>query len=153
MNKERYVAVLRKLWPSLRRRRGTDRDDHWFQQDGTTPPHIKLHSWLAERAISGKAGQQEVWRRVGTSFTGLEPTLFLSVGISEGPCVSEQLSNKFLIAAKIRENSPWEVHASDWQFGATVACLSPTPRRSFGIYSGETMTFVQSIQDYSNFWA
>ena len=39
VNKERYVAVLRKFWASLGRHRGTDRDDQWFQQDGATPTH------------------------------------------------------------------------------------------------------------------
>ena len=156
VDKERYVAVLRKFWASLGRRRGTDLDDQWFQQDGATPPHIKSHCWLAERAISGKADQQEVWRRVGTSFTGLEPPWFLSVGISEGPCVSEQSSNNWWAqgfnCSKNQGNPQRGVRAIDWQFCATVASLFPTPRRSFGTYSRETITFVQSIQDYWNFW-
>ena len=50
VNKERYVAVLRKFWASLGHRRGTDRDDQWFQQDGVTH-HTSNHTldWLRER--------------------------------------------------------------------------------------------------------
>ena len=82
---------------------------------------------------------------------------FLTVGISEGPCVSEQSSNNWWAQGcncnKNQGNSPRGVHASDWQFCATVASLFPMPRRSFGTYSREIITFVQSIQDYWNFWA
>ena len=54
MSKKCYMAVLRKFWASLRRRRGTDRDDQWFQQDRTTPhthTHTSNHTldWLRER--------------------------------------------------------------------------------------------------------
>ena len=50
VNTERYVAVLMKFWASLGRRRGIDRDEQWFQQDGATP-HISNYSlaWLRER--------------------------------------------------------------------------------------------------------
>ena len=50
VNTERYVAVLRKFWTSLGRRRGFYRDDQWFQQDGATP-HTSNHTldWLRER--------------------------------------------------------------------------------------------------------
>ena len=50
VNTERYVAVLRKFWTSLGRRRGIYRDDQWFQQDGATP-HTSNHTldWLRER--------------------------------------------------------------------------------------------------------
>ena len=50
VNTERYVAVLRKFWASLGRRRGIDRDEQWFQQDGATP-HTSNDSlvWLKER--------------------------------------------------------------------------------------------------------
>jgi len=39
VNKERYVAVLMTFLASLGRRRGMDRDQQWFQQDGVTPTH------------------------------------------------------------------------------------------------------------------
>ena len=45
-----YVAVLMKFWASLGRRRGIDRDEQWFRQDGATP-HTTNDSlaWLRER--------------------------------------------------------------------------------------------------------
>ena len=46
----RYVAVLMKFWASLGRRRGIDRDEQWFWQDGdhlhTTNDSL---AWLRER--------------------------------------------------------------------------------------------------------
>ena len=50
VNTERYVAVLRKFWASLGRRRGMYRDQQWFQQDGATPltSNVSL-AWLRER--------------------------------------------------------------------------------------------------------
>ena len=39
VNTERYVAVLMKFWASLVRRRGIDRDEQCFQQDGATHTH------------------------------------------------------------------------------------------------------------------
>ena len=49
VNTEHYVAVPRKFWTSLGRRRGIYRDDQ-FQQDGATP-HTSNHTldWLRER--------------------------------------------------------------------------------------------------------
>ena len=46
----RYVAVLMKFWASLGRRRGIDRDEQWFRQDGGHP-HTTNDSlaWLRER--------------------------------------------------------------------------------------------------------
>ena len=50
VNRERYVAVLRKVWASLGRRRGMDRDPQWFQQDGATPHTSNVFlAWLRER--------------------------------------------------------------------------------------------------------
>jgi hypothetical protein len=43
----RYVAVLMTFWASLGRRRGIDRDEQWFRQDGGNPPHNK---WLPSLA-------------------------------------------------------------------------------------------------------
>ena len=47
----RYVAVLMKFWASLGRRKGIDRDEQWFRQDGGHPPHNKWLPSLAWRAI------------------------------------------------------------------------------------------------------
>ena len=46
----RYVAVLMMFWASLGRRRGIDRDEQWFRQDGGHP-HTTNDSlaWLRER--------------------------------------------------------------------------------------------------------
>ena len=50
VNRERYVAVLRKVWASLGRRRGMDRDQQWFQQDGAIPHTSNVFlAWLRER--------------------------------------------------------------------------------------------------------
>ena len=50
VNTERYVAVLRKFWASLGRRRGMGRDQQWFQQDGATPHTSNVSvAWLRER--------------------------------------------------------------------------------------------------------
>jgi len=72
VNTERYVAVLRKFY------------GHYSYRAGQ-PPHIKSHSWLAERAI---------WKRLISSKCDIvwaphspnlpSPPRFLSVGISEG---------------------------------------------------------------------
>jgi hypothetical protein len=46
----RYVAVLMKFWASLGRRRGIDRDEQWFRQEGATPHTINDSlAWLRER--------------------------------------------------------------------------------------------------------
>ena len=54
VNTERCVAVLRKFWTSLGRRREFDRDDQWFQQDGQPhfPTHTSNHTldWLREQS-------------------------------------------------------------------------------------------------------
>ena len=50
VNRDHYVAVLRKFWASLGRRRGMDRDQQWFQQDGATPHNSNVSlAWLRER--------------------------------------------------------------------------------------------------------
>ena len=60
VNKERYIAVLRKFWQALGRRRGVQRDEQWFQQDGA-PPHTAnitmewLRGHFGDRLISRKA--------------------------------------------------------------------------------------------------
>ena len=102
------LAVWLLWWPVVPTRRGD-------------PPHIKSHPWPAEKAISGKADQQEVWRRVGTSFTRFEtpPPRFLTVGVSEGQCVSEQSSNnrwtQCCYCSKNQGNPQRGGRASDWQ--------------------------------------
>ena len=124
VNKERYVAVLRKFWASLGRRRGTDRDDQWFQQDGVTPPtHTHTHQIIL---LTGwESDFRKGWSAGSVTSSGYlihrTWTLwFLSVGISEGPCVSEQSSNNWWAqgynCSKNQGNPQKGVHASDWQF-------------------------------------
>ena len=55
---------------------------------------------------------------------------------------------KAAIAAKIREIPREEGVREIGNFCATDASLSQTPRRSFGTYSEENITFAQSILDY-----
>ena len=115
VNKERYVAVLRKVWASLRRRRGTDRDDQWFQQDVTTPnTHTHTHQithltgWerFQERLISRKCDVE--W---APHSPALNPPDFYLWGYlkdhvyQNNPQTIGEL--KAAIAAKIRE-IPWE---------------------------------------------
>lgn len=65
----------------INQHRGIDQDDQWFQQDGAIPyaSVILLHN-LAKGMISEETDELEVWRSVGTTFTGLEYPRFLSGG-------------------------------------------------------------------------
>jgi len=50
MNAERYVEVLTKFWALLGQCEGLNREEQWFQQDGTT--HYTSNNclaWLRER--------------------------------------------------------------------------------------------------------
>jgi hypothetical protein len=57
----RYVAVLMKFWASLGRRRGIDRDEQWFRQDGATP-HTTDDSlaWLSYSRLFAYSGVQHI---------------------------------------------------------------------------------------------
>ncbi|KAG0711490.1 hypothetical protein GWK47_020507 [Chionoecetes opilio] len=47
--KERYILVLNKFWKGLGTRRGVNRDEQWFQQDGATPHTANITmEWLDE---------------------------------------------------------------------------------------------------------
>ena len=93
VNTERYVAVLRKFWASLGRRRGMDRDQQWFQQEGATPhtSNVSL-AWLRKRF-----DDKLISRRCDVEWAAhspeLNPPRFLSVEVSQGQCVLEQSSN------------------------------------------------------------
>ena len=69
-----YVAVLMKFWASLGRRRGIDRDEQWFRQDGATPLTTNDSlAWLRElfkdRLISRKCEIE--WAAHSPDFVGL----------------------------------------------------------------------------------
>ena len=152
VNMERYVAVLRMFWTSLGRRRGIYLDDQWFQQDGATP-HTSNHTldWLRERfqerLISRKCDVE--W---APHSPDLNPPDFYLWGYlkdnvyQNNPQTIGEL--KAAIAAKIREIPREECVRVIAQFCAMDASLSPTLRRSFGTYSRENITFVQSVLDY-----
>ena len=87
VNRERYVAVLRKFWASLGRRRGMDRDQQWFQQDGATPhtSNVSL-AWLGERF-----DDKLISRRCDVEWAAhspdLNPQIFICGGISRTMCM------------------------------------------------------------------
>ena len=78
----RYVAVLMKFWASLGRRRGIDRDEQWFRQDGGHP-HTTNDSlaWLRERfkdrLISRKCEIEWAGDLGTTVFSVLSPRFYL----------------------------------------------------------------------------
>jgi hypothetical protein len=81
----RYVAVLMKLWASLGRRRGIDRDEQWFRQDGGHPHTTNdslawLGEWFKDRLISRKCEIE--WAAHSPDLN--PPYFFLSVGVSQG---------------------------------------------------------------------
>ena len=152
MNNERYVAVMRKFWASLGRRRGTDRDEQWFQQDEATPPHqiTLLNEWECDFRKDWSAGT--VTSSGHLIYRTSNHLIFICGDIWRTMCIRTILKPLVSSRLQLQENALRGVHASDWHC-ATVVSLSSTPRRTFGSYSGESITFVQSIQDYWNVWA
>ena len=48
--KEQYIVVLKNFWRTLGTRRGMNRDEQWFQQDGATPHTANITmEWLNHR--------------------------------------------------------------------------------------------------------
>ena len=80
----RYVAVLMKFWASLGRRKGIDRDEQWFRQDGghshTTNDSL---AWLRER-FKDKLISRKCEIEWAAHSPNLNPPYFLFVGVSQG---------------------------------------------------------------------
>lgn len=71
VNTQRYLAVMRKFWAALGRRRGVIRAQQWFQQDGA-PPHTSNDSLAYLR---GKFPDRLISRRCDPEWAPHSPDL------------------------------------------------------------------------------
>ena len=147
VNKERYVAVLRKFLVSLGRRRRMDRYQQWFQQDGATPHISKVSlAWLRERFDDRLISRMCDVEGAAHS-PDLKPQILLYVGVSQGQCVWEQSSNN-----RRNEGSNQTKYQANPQGGMceTLTILRDVCKCAFNAEDNIWSTFWKEHKHYAN---